>query len=145
VAAVLSKRSDATLYAGTSSNTRETRAVLGNNIAPLVCKTNGNVSSISPILTVAITSFLKVGYCRPYSTKNDRGILPRGIAELSAKVSMNYWKALRPLLVYSSALSTDGAVSSSGQDLEHVDMVVNPPPASLKANTERIFAIWAIQ
>jgi hypothetical protein len=53
---------------------------------------------------------------------------------------MNYWKALRPLLVYSSALSTDGAVSSSGQDLEHVDMVVNPPPASLKANTERIFA-----
>jgi hypothetical protein len=53
---------------------------------------------------------------------------------------MNYWKALRPLLVYSTALSTDGAVSSSGQDLEHVDMVVNPPPASLKANTERIFA-----
>jgi hypothetical protein len=43
-------------------------------------------------------------------------------------------------LVYSSVLSTNGAVTSSGQDLEHLEMVVNPPTASLKANTERIFA-----
>jgi hypothetical protein len=53
---------------------------------------------------------------------------------------MNYQKTLRQLLVYSSALSKNGAVISSGQDLKHVDMVVNPPPDPLKANTERIFA-----
>jgi hypothetical protein len=53
---------------------------------------------------------------------------------------MNYWKTIRPLLVYSSALSKNGADTSSGQDLKHVDMVVNPPPDPLEANTERIFA-----
>jgi hypothetical protein len=45
---------------------------------------------------------------------------------------MTYWKALRPLLLYSSVLSTSGAVTSGGQDLEHVDMLVNPPPCILK-------------
>jgi hypothetical protein len=77
---------------------------------------------------------LGIGYHRPYSLKNYRGILPRGIVELPAKVFMNlpakvfmnYWKGLRPLLLYSSVLSTNGAVISSGQDLENVNMLVNP-------------------
>jgi hypothetical protein len=41
---------------------------------------------------------------------------------------MNYWKALRPLLLYSSVLSKNGAFTSSAQDPEQVDMLVNPPP-----------------
>jgi hypothetical protein len=59
---------------------------------------------------------------------------------LSAKGFMNYWKALRPLLLYSSVLSTNGALTSSGQDLEHADMLVNPPPCISKGEYERIFA-----
>jgi hypothetical protein len=46
-----------------------------------------------------------------------------------------------------SVLSTNGAVTSRGQDLEHVGVVVKSPTASFKAIMERIFAniIYAVK
>jgi hypothetical protein len=88
---------------------------------------------VHPNSTTEINS---CGYCDSVAHTNTNLTRKQGSKTVWPTLFVNFGV----VYCYCSGLSTNGAVTSSKQDLEHVDMAADPPTASLKANTERIFA-----